>query len=436
MPENILHPRRTFLATTLAGAPALLGQTKPSETIGVGIIGVGLRGKRLLGWAQQAPGAEVRIMADLYDANLRKAQDLCMNRKVRLTKQWEQVLEDPSIQAVIIATPDFWHAPMVIAAAKAGKHIYCEKGWCLNLAEAKAMRKAVKESKVVMQLGHHYNSWPTYVRAKEIFQTGSLGKVTLVRSCYDGGGQYPHWKFYASDYDTHTMPSDATPEHIDWARFVRNAPKRGFSADRFFTWRCYWDYGTGLAGDVMSHMWDATNMIMGLGIPEMVSAQGGLYMYKQDRDVPDTWNTTFEYPSKDVAFTFSSTTANIYNFRYVQILGHEKTLVVNDMYCRLYDAEWKPGHAERLKAAQIDAAKIGMQPLDANIRPEYSMKPGEVKISSHMENLFDCIRTGEKPRCGVDRAFEEAVAICMSVESYRRRRTVRWDAAREEIVDA
>jgi predicted dehydrogenase len=436
MPDHNSHPRRTFLATTLAGAPALLGQTKPKEPLGIGIIGVGLRGKRLLGWAQQAPGAEVRIMADLYDANLRKAQDLCMNRKVRLTKQWEQVIEDPSVQAVIIATPDFWHAPMVIAAAKAGKHIYCEKGWCLNLAEAKAMRKAVKESKVVMQLGHHYNSWPTYVRAKEIYKTGSLGKVTQVRSCYDGGGQYPHWKFYASDYETHTMPADATPEHIDWRRFVGNAPKRDFSAERFFTWRCYWDYGTGLAGDVMSHMWDATNMIMGLGIPEFVSAQGGLYMYKQERDVPDTWNTTFEYPAKDFAFTFSSTTANIYNFRYVQFLGHEKTLVVNDQYCRLYDAEWKPGYAERIKAAEIDAAKIGVQKLDATVRPEYSMKPDELKISSHMENLFDCIRTGEKPRCGVDRAFEEAVAICMSVEAYRRRRTVRWDARQEEIVDA
>ncbi len=436
MQETSLHPRRTFLATTLAGAPALLGQTKAAEPLGVGIIGVGLRGKRLLGWVQQAPGAEVRIMADLYDANLRKAQDLCMNRKVRLTKEWERVIEDPSIQAVVIATPDFWHAPMVIAAAKAGKHIYCEKGWCLNMAEAKAMRKAVKENKVVMQLGHHYNSWPTYVKAKEIFKTGSLGKVTLVRSCYDGGGQYPHWKFYASDYDTHTMPADATPEHIEWKRFVANAPKREFSAERFFTWRCYWDYGTGLAGDVMSHMWDATNMIMGLGIPEYVSAQGGLYMYKQERDVPDTWNTTFEYPSKDFAFTFSSTTANIYNFRYVQFLGHEKTLVVNDQYCRLYDAEWKPGQAERIKAAEIDAAKIGIQKSDATVRPEYSMKPGELKVSSHMENLFDCIRTGETPRCGVDRAFEEAAAICMSVQAYRKRRAVRWDAAREEIVDA
>jgi predicted dehydrogenase/cell division protein ZapA (FtsZ GTPase activity inhibitor) len=298
MPDNLLHPRRSFLATTLAGAPALLAQSKPGETLGVGIIGVGLRGKRLLGWAQQAPNAEIRIMADLYDANLRKAQDMCMNRKVRLTKEWERVIEDPSIQAVIIATPDFWHAPMVIAAAKAGKHIYCEKGLCLNLQQAKAIRKAVLENKVVFQLGHHYNSWPTYVRAKEIFKTGALGKVALVRSCYDNSGQYPHWKFYASDYETHTIPADATPEHIDWQRFQDNAPKHEFSADRFFTWRCYWDYGTGLAGDVMSHMWDATNMIMGLGIPEMVSAQGGQYMWKQLRDVPDVWNTTFEYPSK------------------------------------------------------------------------------------------------------------------------------------------
>jgi len=436
MPDPTLPHRRTFLAATLAGAPRLWSQPGPKEPIGVGIIGVGLRGKRLLSWVQQAPGAQVCIIADLYDANLRKAQDLCMNRKVRLTKQWERVIEDPSVQAGGIATPDFWHAPMVIAAAKAGKHIYVEKGWCLKLSEAKAKPQAVKDNKVVMQLGHHYNSWPTYVRAKEIFASGVLGKGTLVRTCYDGGGPYPHWKFYGNDYDTHTVPADATPEHIDWERFIRNAPRRPFSAERVFTWRCYWDYSTGLAGDVMSHMWDAVNMIMGLGIPEMVSAQGGLYIWKQEREVPDVWNATFEYPAKDVAVTFSSTTSNLHNFRYAQFLGYEKTLAVNDHYCRLYDGEWKPAHAERLKAAQQDAAKIGLQPLDAAVRPEYSMKPGELKVSTHMEDFLDSIRTGARPRCDVDRAFEEAATICMSVEAYRRRRTVRWDAAREEIVDA
>jgi len=152
----------------------------------------------------------------------------------------------PSIDTVIIATPDFWHAPMVIAAAQAKKDIYVEKGWCTNLEDAKKMRQAVKDNKVVMQLAITTTARPPMSKHAKSF-VPAPGKLPLIRTYIDRSGIRPMWKFY-TDYDILDMPADAGPNTIDWDRWIANAPKRPFDAERFFTWRCYWDYGTGIAG--------------------------------------------------------------------------------------------------------------------------------------------------------------------------------------------
>jgi predicted dehydrogenase len=433
--------RREFLkeaagaAAAITGAPALLSSRSPNGRLGVACIGVGTRGHTLLQHVQAVPNNEIRIICDLYQGNIKRAQGLCKNPEARIVKEWEKAVTDRDIDAVIIAAPDFWHAPMVIAAAKAHKDIYTEKGWCTRLEEAKAMRQAVKENKVVMQLGHHYNGLPSYNRAREIYRSGELGKVTLVRTYTDRTNPFRFWKFY-TDYNISEMPKDAGPDTIDWERFVANATKRPFSAERFFTWRCWWEYGTGIAGDLMSHLWDGVNMIVGMGIPEAVLAQGGIYFWKGDRDVPDLWNVTFDYPSKDLAVTFSCTETNRHVGEITQLLGREKTLEVNDGgICRTFEGEWKPGLGERLAEARKKINQAGLlRPAGAVLPPDYVFKPGEVSVPSIMENFFACVRSRELPYCHVDRAFEEAATIAMSVESYRQERKVRWDPAKEAIV--
>lgn len=432
-------PRRNFLkaATTgvaaLSSVPAILGQRSPNDVIGIACIGVGTQGHRLMQWAQDVPGTEIRIICDLYEGNIRRAQKLCKNPKVRIVREWERAVEDPDIDAVIIATPDFWHAPMVIRAAQARKDIYVEKGWCRFLWEAQQMRKAVKENHVVMQLGHHYNSSPYYHKAREIYRSGQLGKVTLVRMYIDRTGPSPFWKFY-TDYSVTQMPADASPETIDWERFIANTRPHPFNAERFFTWRCWWDYGTGAAGDLMSHMWDGVNMILGMGIPETAITQGGIYFWKGDRDVPDVWNVVFDYPTQELALVFSCCFHNQYTGETTLIYGREKTLEVGERHCRVYPADWLPEQRERLAELRRQARQRGDDPQAVKLPPEYVMKPGELQVSSHMENFLECVRTRQEPRCGVDRAFEEAVAIVMSVESYFQGRKVRWDPERERIV--
>jgi len=423
--EALLHmtiERRAFLQGVAAAGPAI-GRGSPNRTIGVACIGVGLRGTYLMQLAQAVPDVEIRVICDLYEGNIQRARKLSKNPRVRIERAWEKAVEASDVDAVIIATPDFWHGPITVGAAQAKKDIYVEKGWCTRLADAKAMRKTVKDNKVVMQLGHHYNSLASFHKAREIYQSGKLGKLPLARIYYDHGLNYPTWKFYAGDVTNTTMPKDAGPATIDWDRFIANAPRRPFDAERFFTWRCYWDYGTGLAGDCMSHQWDGVNMIVGMGIPASAVTHGATYCWEGDRDVPDQWHVAFDYPKHKLAIAFASTVHNGHGGRFVQLVGRDATLEVDDNSCRLYEASWKPGYgAKRAKAPG------GVVP------PDYSMNKDEVKISSHMENFFDCIRSRELPRCHVDRAFEEAVAILMSVEAYKKQRRVRWDPKTEEIV--
>ena len=424
--------RRDFLLT-LPAAPAVIAQRNAEKPLGLAVIGVGTRGHYLLNEFQQVPGIEIRYIADLYKGNIERALKIAKNPEVRVTREWERAVDDPGVDAVVIATPDFWHAPMTIRAAKAGKHVYVEKAWCRTLEEAKAMRKAVTENKIVMQLGHNYRSEPSLHRAREIYRSGALGKVTAVRMYMDRTSAYQEFKYY-TDYMIKQPPKDAGPDTIDWDRYVAAAPKRPFSVDRFFTWRCYWDYGTGTAGDLMSHLWDSVNFIAGIGIPASCICHGAMYYWKEEREVPDQWNVVFDYPRHEMSVLFGSVFHNRHVSELVQFLGREKTMEYSMRTVRTYPKEWGDEYRDKFAKLRKDTEAAGRDPFQAAWPPDYWWKPGELEVSSHWQDFVDCIRTRQKPRCHVDAAFEEAVTVVMSIEAYRRRREVRWDPVKEEIV--
>ncbi|MBL8290454.1 MAG: Gfo/Idh/MocA family oxidoreductase [Bryobacterales bacterium] len=426
--------RRDFLKSGSLAAPAVLAQRNPNDRIGVAMIGVGTRGIYLLERVQECPNTEIRLICDLYDANIARARKMAFNKQAAITKEWEKAVDSKDIDAVVIATPDFWHAPMAIRAARMNKHIYVEKGLCRTLQEAKDIRKAVRENKVTLQLGHHQNSDPTYIKAREIYQSGRLGKTVLARTYIDRTSPWPEWQFYTR-YDNQVLPADATPQTVDWERFQDNSNvKTRFDAERFFRWRCWWEYGTGIAGDLMSHQWDGINCILGMGIPEAVQTQGSLYFWKQDREVPDQWHVMFEYPKKELTCTFACTFHNRHHGTETYIFGRDATIEVASDHCRLYDAEWKPGYSKQLAEARKKYQAAGLDPRLAIPDPEYSFKRGESEVTNHQRDWIDSIRSGQVPRCGIDRAFEEGVTIVMSVESYFKERKVKWDPVNEAIV--
>jgi predicted dehydrogenase len=408
--------RRRFLKATglgLATAPAVLSAKGPNDKLGVAVIGVGTRGLYLMQEFQRVPGVEVRVICDLYDGHLKRAKEFSVNTKAAFTKEWEKAAVNADVDAVVIATPEFWHYPMVMAAARAKKDIYVEKAWCTSIAQAKEMRKAVKENGVVMQLGHNRNSDPTYHKAIEFIKQGKVKPISVVRMFIDRTDSIPQWKFYG-DYSNHTLPSDASSKTIDWERFTAAASKRPFDAERFFRWRNWWEYSSGIAGDLMTHLWDSTNFMLNMGIPESCMTQGGLYFWKKDQEVPDTWNAIFDYPKQDLVITFGSNFQSKHAGDMVQLLGREGTIEVSRGYMRYYDAEWKTG---------VEAGP-----------PAYTFKKGDLQVTSHWQDFVDAVRKRSMPRCNVDRAFEEVAALCMSLEAYRQERKVRWDPIKEEIV--
>jgi predicted dehydrogenase len=417
--------RRSFVKTgaaALSAAPSILAQRNPNDRLGVAVIGVGTRGIYLLERFQECPNTEIRAICDLYQPNMARAQKTAFNKKAKTYLDYEKAIADPDVDVVVIATPDFWHAKMAVAAAKAKKPIYVEKGLCVTLQEAKDIRNAVKEAGVPFQLGHHQNSDPWFVKAKELYATGQLGKTCVARTYIDRTNPWPEWQFYTA-YDINETPKEAGPDTIDWERFQAQAPKKHqFDVQRFFRWRCWWEYGTGIAGDLMSHQWDGVNMIVGMGIPESCITQGGLYFWKNDRDVPDQWHVVFDYPGKEMSVSFGCSFHNRHQGTNTYILGRDASIEVHTGWCRLYEGEWKPEATAKMKANN------GVLP------PLYEMKRGELEVTSHMRDLIDCIRSGKKTRCDIDRAWEEAVTIMMSIESYRRETKVKWDPRREEIV--
>ncbi len=432
--------RRNFLkgltasSAVVAGAPAVMAQRNPGETIGVAVIGVGTRGFYLMQKFEEIEGVELRTVCDLYEGNFTRAREHAKNDRLKTTKVWEDVVRDPDIDAVVIATPDFWHAPMTIAAAENKKDVYVEKGLCVTLDQAKAMRKAVLENRIVLQLGHNYNSAPTFHKAREIFRSGQLGKVTSIRLFIDRTRAWPEWQFYQY-YDVIEMPEDAGPDTIEWDRFIRAAPtNRDFNAERFFLWRKWWEYGTGIAGDLMSHLWDSANMVTGMGIPETAVTQGGVYFWKDGRDVPDNWNVLFDYPKQERVVSFNCTFSNTHYGEVEQFLGRELTMEVSPRFCRTFAAEWKPDFKEHRAKANEMAKQLGINPVDFPVPPIYSFDPSEMEISSHWQNFIDCVRSRAVPRCDIYRGFEEAATMFMSIEAYKRNTKVRWDPETEEIL--
>jgi predicted dehydrogenase len=175
-------------------------------------------------------------------------------------------------------------------------------------------------------------------------------------------------------------------------------------------------------------------MVVGMGIPESAVTHGGLYFWQNDREVPDQWMVMYDYPKQSLAVCFACNFHNNHVGELAQYLGRDMTLEVSPEFCRTYSPEWKPEYEKKAAQARNAAVKAGMKWEDATVPPDYSLKPGELKVTSHMQDFLDCVRSRALPRCHVDRAFEEAAALLMSVEAFKQERKVRWDPVKEEIV--
>lgn len=413
--------RREFVAAvgaTAWAAPAVLGAKAPNETIGVGCIGIGTRGGDVLKAVTFVDGVKVAAVCDVYKPHREKGVERSQNPGVKAYLDYHELLADKNVDAVVIATPDHWHTPMVLDAVKAGKDIYCEKGWARTVAEAKQMRAAIKQAGRVFQLGHQARQATCVIQAKEVLAGGALGPITLVRTgrCMNLPADRAVWRWYGY-YNQFERPDPAQVQRdVDWRRWLGSAPEISFNERHFWHWRCYWNYGTGQAGDLLSHELDFVQYLLGYGIPDTCSCAGLNARLKDDREVPDTWNAIYQFEKKNCTVTFTGS-MNTGVGQPVELCGQEATL--------------------RFDGIAHDAGSFSVVPERFNDRKDLPKGYARGKTPwqpNHLEDFFNCMRSRKKPKCDEDEAFVETATFAMSVESYMRRRQVRWDAAKEEIV--
>ncbi len=438
--------RRNFLRTTGTGAtlaavagsaPAVLAAKSPNDTIGVGHIGLGVRGGTLVSEVAGRqlgggiPGTKVVAVSDVYKPHMEKGAQRSMNPEVKQYVDYQDLLADPNVDVVVIATPDHWHAQMLIDASNAGKDIYIEKGWTRTIEEAKKMRETIKKNKTIMQLGHQSRGQKAGVQAKELIAQGLLGPVHFVRT-----GRYTNnpmgrniYRWYGW-YDHYERPDQGfVVENLDWKRWLGPVGKQPFSMEHFWHWRCYWDYGTGVAGDLLSHEIDFVHAMLGHGIPDSCTCTGLNAMLDDGREVPDTWITCYRFEDAQRTVTFestmnSSTQGQVPEFRGKEALLRFDSIAQSVNTFWVYPEATSQKYKDKLESEEISTGKP-MLTYDPSTTPD---------IPSHMQDFFNCVRSRQRPKCHEDEAFIETATLVMSVAAYMSKREVRWDKEKEEIV--
>jgi predicted dehydrogenase len=415
--------RRSFIGRTAAATaagPAILRAQGANEKIEVGWIGVGIRGYSLIGTLMQvAPrDAHVKAVCDSFAGHLARGKDKVQSMQKDTPDTYDdfrRMLEDKSIDAVFIMTPEHLHHDMVIAALQAGKNVYCEKPLSHTIEEGLDMIRAVERSGKKLQVGTQRRSSLLYQRAKEIYDSGALGKVTFVRAFWYRNSlpDKPQWRY--------EIPADASESNTDFQKFLGRAPQRPFSLPRYFQWRLYWDYSGGISTDLLVHQTDATHLVLGAHAPKSAIASGGIYFWTQDdREVPDTMTAVFEYPN-GFEINYSCMFANQHYGYGEQFFGSEATMeVMNLQDLHVYPESFGKDTPDKIKS-----------------RPEIHLNAtrdfGQANpTGDHIKNFIEAVKYNKPLHCDVRCGHEAAVTGHLATLSYRRDKKVFWDEARQQ----
>jgi predicted dehydrogenase len=378
-----------------------------NDRIRIGLIGAGSRGQEIFKVARQCPNVEAAAVADVYTRRLAEVQAAVPG--IKTYREFRQLLDDKSIDAVLVATPQHQHALNFVPAIQAGKDVYQEKTMAFTPDHARRMRRAWAGSGRVVQIGMQMNSGLGLAHVRELAAPSRLGTVTAIQAHHFRNAPYGGWK--------RNIPVDCDPEHVDWAAFQGEASAKPFDPERYMNWRFYWDYSGGNVFENMVHQLGFWFQALDLGIPEQVTMTGGNFLSPL-MEVPDVMNVTMRHTG-NVFFTWSSLFSNAYyGETHDYLFGTHGTVVHDESDEAFLLPPGKQINAESRHADGEGASKPGYQ--------DYTGR--------HMQNFFDCMRSRKEPICPFELGFRTAIACQMAVASYRQQRTVRWDPQHEDIV--
>ena len=426
--------RRAFLCSAggavvyrLVGGGAHLKAAGPNDQIGLAYIGSGIRGAQLIDEFQKVQGLRHVAVCDLYDGCLARAKEQ-IGEGLVTTKDYRAVLDRKDIDAVVIATPDHWHKRMVLDALAAGKHVYIEKPMTWGLEEGEEIIAAEKKTGLVLQVGSQGKTSALTAKAKELIGSGALGKVHMVRMANHRNNAEGAWVY--------PVPPDASTRTIDWERFLGPRPKRDFDAKVFFRWRCWWEFSGGVATDLFVHLLTWLHEVMNVQAPVSVVSQGGLYRWKDGRDVPDVMNSIFEYPEGFIADLYVNLANSAPSAGYM-ILGTQGTLLDQrgkltlipepvDHGVQAYGTYSWP---KATRTAYFESH--GWTPEGRPKMPLPPAKPAEeIKVErgpSHAEHFILSIRNRQPSRENAVEGHHAAAAAHLANLAYRQGRRMSWE---------
>lgn len=416
-----------------------------NDKIRLAVIGFGIQGHMDLATALKIPGVELAAVADLYTGRLENAKEL-YGKDIFTTKNYLEILDRKDIDAVIIATSDNWHARITKEALKKGKAVYCEKPMVHKISEGLGVVEAHKASNKIMQVGSQRVSSIVYAKAQELYKAGEIGKLNMVNAVYDRQSSIGAWEY--------TMPSDASPETVDWNRYIEGANKIPFDPKKFFWWRNYRDFGTGVAGDLFVHLLSGTHVITGSKGPNKIFSSGQLSYWKDGRDVPDVMTGILQYPETNAHSAFQLTLQ--VNFisgtggqEVIKMIGEEGTIEIkgNSLLVKHSIMPKAPGFGgydavfTYPKAMQdsLTAAYSSKYSADDKKRPtkadiEFKAPQGYSDHLDHFTNFFDSIRTGKAVVEDAAFGLRAAAPALACNDSYFQQKIINWDAENMKVL--
>lgn len=401
-----------------------------NDQIQIALIGAGGMGTSDTNTAITVPGVKLIAACDLYDGRLADAKKK-WGADIYTTRDYREILERKDIDAVIIATPDFWHKDISVAAMNKGKSVYCEKPMVHDITEGPAVIEAQqKNGKVVYQVGSQGMSSLGNEKARQLLKDGAIGKLNYAEGFWARMSPFGAWQY--------PIPADASAKTVDWDAYLAHAPKRAFDPLRFFRWRNYKDYGTGVSGDLFVHLFSSLHFVTGSIGPEKIMATGGLRYWKDGREVPDIMLGMFDYPENETHPAFNlSLRVNFVDgtggTNYLRMVGSEGSMTVEWDKVTLYRNKTYAATDDPLLQTKKEAdsgkqyvyERKDMLPPD---KLEYVAEEGYKGAHfDHFYNLFNAMRTGGKVHEDALFGYRAAAPALLCNDSYFNNRIMQWD---------
>ncbi|HET7118488.1 MAG TPA: Gfo/Idh/MocA family oxidoreductase [Hanamia sp.] len=409
-----------------------------NDQINVAAIGMGIMGNHNVEAALKVPGVQLVAACDLYTGRLERTKEL-HGKDLFVTNDYRKILERKDIDAVIISTCDQWHARITKAALRAGKHVYCEKPMVHYISEGLDVIKVQKESGKVMQVGSQYVSNIVFQKAHELYKSGEIGKLNMVNAVYDRQDALGAWEY--------TMPTDGSTKTVDWDRYIEGMKKIPYDPKKFFWWRNYREFGTGVAGDLFVHLLSGTHLITDSKGPEKIYASGQLCYWKDGRNVPDVMEGIMQYPETiehspfqlTLQVNFVSGTGGSEVTRFV---GDEGTITISPDALTVHHSKmpeapgiggWDalftyPEAMQKLLVKQYNEKYTPEQQARHN-KPDlvYKAPPGYDAHLQHHINFFNSVRNGTPVVEDAVFGFRAAAPALACNESYFENKIIHWD---------